>query len=64
MTPLMLNDDEREVLAEILDSEISDLRMEIMDTDTVAYKETLKNRERILKHILATLQQANQAIAI
>jgi hypothetical protein len=64
MTPLMLNDDEREVLAEILDSEISDLRMEIMDTDTVAYKETLKNRERILKHILATLQQANQSIAV
>ncbi len=63
MTPLTLNDDEREVLAEILESEISDLRMEIMDTDTVAYKETLKNRERILKRILTALQQINQPIA-
>ncbi len=63
MTPLPLNDDEREVLAEILESEISDLRMEIMDTDTVAYKETLKNRERILKRILTALEQINQPIA-
>jgi uncharacterized Rmd1/YagE family protein len=63
MTHLILTDDEREVLTDILETEISDLRMEIMDTDTVAYKETLKNRERILKHILLVLQQANQPAA-
>ncbi len=63
MTPLSLDDDERDVLMQVLETEISDLRMEIMDTDTVAYKETLKNRERILKRILTALQQANQPMA-
>jgi hypothetical protein len=62
MTHLILTDDEREVLTDILETEISDLRMEIMDTDRLSYKAALQNRERILKKILAALQQPTLAV--
>jgi hypothetical protein len=62
MTHLILTDDEREVLTDILETEISDLRMEIMGTDRLGYKEALQNRERILKKILAALQETTQAV--
>jgi len=62
MTHLILTDDEREVLTDILETEISDLRMEIMGTDRLSYKEVLQNRERILKKILAALQEPTQAV--
>jgi len=62
MTHLILTDDEREVLTDILETEISDLRMEIMGTDRLGYKEVLQNRERILKKILAALQQPALAV--
>jgi hypothetical protein len=62
MTHLILTDDEREVLTDILETEISDLRMEIMDTDRLSYKAALQNRERILKKILAALQEPTLAV--
>mgnify|MGYP001455828299 CR=1 FL=1 len=62
MTHLILTDDEREVLTDILETEISDLRMEIMGTDRLGYKEVLQNRERILKKILAALQEPTLAV--
>ena len=62
MTHLIFTDDEREVLTDILETEISDLRMEIMDTDRLSYKAALQNRERILKKILAALQEPTLAV--
>jgi hypothetical protein len=64
MIHLDLTSEETQVLVEMLDSCISDLRMEIMDTDSLSYKQMLKSRERVMKKILVTLQQAQEAVPI
>ena len=58
-----LTKDEREVLIDILEAEVKELRHEIHDTDTSAYKEDLKNRERVVKHVLSQLQATPDANA-
>ncbi len=58
-----LTQDEREVLIDILETEVKELRHEIHDTDASAYKEDLKNRERVVKHVLSQLQATADASA-
>ncbi len=58
-----LTKDEREVLIDVLEAEVKELRHEIHDTDTSAYKEDLKNRERVIKHVLSQLQGTPDAAA-
>ena len=62
MPQLSLTEDEREVLIDILEVEVKDLRHEIHDTDASNYKEDLKNRERVVKHILSQLQPATAQV--
>ena len=57
MSQLIFTEEERELLVEILESEISDLRMEIADTDRRGYREMLKNREILMKSIRQKLEQ-------
>ncbi len=63
MPQLILTEDERDVLIDILEVEVKDLRHEIHDTDASAYKEDLKNRERVVKHMLNQLQGHPEASA-
>jgi len=63
MMQCTLTDDEREVLIDILEAEVKELRREIHDKDTSTYKEDLKNRERVVKHILSQLQPSAEASA-
>jgi hypothetical protein len=62
MIHLDLTNKERQMLVEMLDIDISDLRMEIMETDSYGYKQMLKGRERVMKKILAALQQAREMV--
>jgi hypothetical protein len=55
MKQLQLSAEEQRVLAELLEDDIGDLRMEIADTDNADYREMLKQKERVMKHILAEL---------
>ena len=57
MSQLIFTEEEQELLVEILESEISDLRMEIADTDRRGYREMLKNREILMKSIRQKLEQ-------
>lgn len=50
-----------EVLGEILSGYLSDLRMEIADTDAQAFREMLKQREALLKRLIAELGRAAAA---
>ena len=50
-----LNDEEKELLSEVLDSYIGDLRYEIGDTDSKDYRDRLKAKEQLLKKIRASL---------
>ncbi len=52
--------EERDLLEEMLDCCLTDLRGEIMDTDRRAYKDTLKQREVVLKKIIAAVQEARE----
>ena len=58
MIQLDLTDDERLVLLEVLNSDLSDLRMEIADTDRLEFREMLKERKAILAKAIEALQQA------
>ena len=57
MTRIELTDQEVELLREVLGEYVSDLRMEVADTDSMDFREGLKERERILKDILERLRE-------
>ena len=52
MFQLNMTDEERTLLSELLDVAISEIRMEIADTDRREYREFLKNREVLMKKML------------
>ena len=54
-TTLQLDADDVGHLQFILNSYLSDLRMEIADTEQHEFRETLKRREEFIKKLLATL---------
>lgn len=58
MIQLEITGEERDLLIEILESDISDLRMEIADTDRQAYRDMLISREVLMKRIQHALGQA------
>ncbi len=58
MINLDLTKEENDILAMVLESYLSDLRMEIADTDSMDFRESLKKRKDVLKKVLETLQQA------
>lgn len=55
MIQLTLDEREARILAEVLQSYLSDLRMEIADTDRMDFREMLKEREAVLNRLLAEL---------
>jgi hypothetical protein len=62
MLHIELSDEEREVLAEILDSSLPKLDVEIHRTDKLEFKEALSHRRDIVKQISAKVSAANRAI--
>lgn len=58
MVTISLTSEEASVLSQILASYLSDLRMEIADTDQLDYRETLKEREAFIKRLIDTLNAA------
>lgn len=52
---LELSSEEAYVLRDTLESYLSDLRMEIADTDRQEYREQLKHRKQILERIAGVL---------
>ncbi|MFQ5454269.1 MAG: hypothetical protein ACE5D6_08800 [Candidatus Zixiibacteriota bacterium] len=56
MINLDLTKEENDILERILESYLSDLRMEIADTDSMNFRESLKKRKDVLKKALEPLQ--------
>ena len=56
MPHLDLTPDDAEMLVEILEDYLGDLRMEIADTDRLSFREGLKRREAFLKRVLDQLR--------
>jgi len=57
MIQLQLTAEEGQVLVEVLESYVSDVRMEIADTDSAEFKVGLRRKKDILKKILDTLRK-------
>ncbi len=58
MINLDLTNEEKDILAMVLESYLSDLRMEIADTDSMDFRESLKKRKDVLNKVLETLKSA------
>ncbi len=58
MINLDLTKEENDILAMVLENYLSDLRMEIADTDSMDFRESLKKKKDVLKKVLETLKQA------
>lgn len=58
MIELDLTREEREVLLETLQNDLSDLRMEIADTDSLDFRNMLKGRKAVLSKVIEALQAA------
>jgi len=56
MIELDLTREEREVLLETLENDLSDLRMEIADTDSLDFRDMLKSRKAVLSKVIEALQ--------
>ncbi len=62
MVQIDLTTDEIEVLRDVLQSSyLSDLRMEIADTDRMDFREMLKERKRILVKVLDALPTTTES---
>ncbi len=57
MSQLILNENEKEMLQEVLESYLSDLRMEIADTDLKNFREGLKTKEAFLNDLINRLTE-------
>lgn len=55
MVQLTLTAEEAATLRSVLQSYVSDLRMEIADTDSMDFRERLKAEETVLKRLLQQL---------
>jgi hypothetical protein len=58
MINLDLTKEEKDILVGILENDLSDLRMEITDTDNMDFRETLKNQKAVLQKVLEALREA------
>jgi hypothetical protein len=59
MVQIMITEEERALLMDILENDISELRMEIANTDRLGYRDMLKNREALMKTFHQRLEQAS-----
>ena len=57
MVLLNFSEEELKMFKEILESYLSDLRMEIADTDRMDFREKLKKKERFLNELLTLLNK-------
>jgi hypothetical protein len=55
MVDLDLTEEELQILRDVLKSYLSDLRMEIADTDRVDFRDMLKDRKAVILKVLESL---------
>ncbi len=63
MLHIDLTEEERDLLENMLESCLSDLRAEVSDTARHDYKQMLKQREAILRKIIAAVHGAKELAA-
>jgi predicted metal-dependent HD superfamily phosphohydrolase len=61
MVRIELSEADVATLKDVLDSYLSDLRMEIADTDRMDFREGLKDRKKVLESLLDRIGAAGSA---
>jgi hypothetical protein len=61
MIHIDLDNTERSILMQTLESYLSDLSFEIADTDRMEFREELKAKRQVLNKILEAVKQAHQS---
>jgi len=64
MVQLEITEDERQILLQVLESCISDLRVEIAGTDNINFKDMLKQRKEIMLKLQRALVSDGQTQAM
>ena len=64
MVQIELTQEKAQMLGDILDSYLSDLRMEIADTDKMEFRENLKKKEVFLKELLRHLKEKEPSMVL
>lgn len=64
MPTLNLTEDERSFLVKLLENDLSDLRMEIADTDNMKFKQALRENKTHLANIIEKLKKASEAASV
>ena len=64
MVQLEITEDERQILLQVLESCISDLRVEIAGTDNINFKDMLKQRKEIMLKLHRALVSDEQTQAM
>ncbi len=59
---LALSAEERDVLAELLEAQLADIRGEIRKTERLEWREDLKRREAVVRGIVARLRAGDAQI--
>ena len=54
-----MSEEEKKILTSTLEKYLSDLRMEIVDTDSEEYREKLKEEKRVIYKFLEKLEECN-----
>ncbi len=62
MRQFELTDDEHEALVHVLDAYLSDLRVQIVDTDSIQFKDMLKSKKETLTHVREKLAIAERVV--
>ena len=63
MKVLKLSEEDGTLLIEILENYISDIRMEIADTDKSSFKEKLKTQKRSVVNILNQIKEDDKKVS-
>ena len=61
MHDLALDREERELLIDLLETRLADLRMEIGNTPSLPYREMLRKRKKVLEKTVTHLRQGTGA---
>jgi len=58
MITIDIDKKEKDILGNVIENYLSDLRMEIADTDSMDFREGLKEKKEVLNKVLTELKKA------
>ena len=61
MIHITVTNEEKEILIQVLEEYLSDLRSEISHTDDTSFREPLKSKKEMVGRIIETLQMSSKA---